>query len=50
MLGILETPDEWEMPAVGLVTRSETRQAPALQMFTQLVRQAGKEIAEARRK
>ncbi|WP_233833887.1 LysR substrate-binding domain-containing protein [Paraburkholderia sp. ZP32-5] len=48
VLAVLEALNEWTMPAVGLVTRAETRPAPALQIFAQLVRRVGEEIGELR--
>jgi DNA-binding transcriptional LysR family regulator len=47
VLVILSTPDEWHMPAVGLVTRAEMRQTPALLAFVEAVRRIGSEIAKA---
>ncbi|VVE14924.1 HTH-type transcriptional regulator GbpR [Pandoraea aquatica] len=48
VIAILNAPGEWPMPAVGLVTRAETNQTPALDAFVSAVRYVGAGIAEIR--
>lgn len=45
VLTILNAPDKWPMPAVGLVTRAETHQTPALEAFGRAARRAGSKLA-----